>query len=312
MDPIYLNHLLVFVDMDTYQSISGSGYLNQHFACSEERTTYDQATGMSWKGLYYYGQKTYFEFMTPESTAWLPRDAVAFSVETESGSVELARRLQQDLDREINFFKRSRRYKEQDVPWFWTTEIQRKNDAKLVSWVMEYDSNFLHGWAPRLPPLNRSTEQADITRCGILARYRSIVGDEVSERLFRDIRSVTVTLPADEIELFENELKIYGYVVTEVARTSNTQLGTANDLTQIKPGFIDKKVRYQGPDVEIVVDQMSSDESRPGTAGGRKNGGITSFTMETEPVSVTTIHSFGRACRLTIHKEGKAIWEFGT
>ena len=79
MTPIYLNHLLCFVNLDTYESIGASKFLNQQFACSEERTTFDQRTGMSWTGRYYYGHSTYFEFMTPTMTSWNPRDGLAFT-----------------------------------------------------------------------------------------------------------------------------------------------------------------------------------------------------------------------------------------
>ena len=311
MNPIYLNHLLVFVDMDTYRSIGKSVYLNEYFACSEERTTHDQASGISWAGRYYYGKNTYFEFMTPKSTAWLPRDALAFSIETKNGSVELSRHLQQKLDRQISLFKRSRRYKEQDVPWFWTTEISRKNDARLVSWVMEYDSDFLQEWVQPPSLLSTGTEQNDITRCGVLARYRSVIGDNFSKRLFRDISSVTVALPADEVELFDKELRIYGYVATELTGPSDSPIRTRNDPTRMQPVVIEKTVRYQGPDLEIVVDQIFPNESRISAAGWSKNGGITAFTMATKPVSVTTTHSFGPACNLTIHKAGMATWNFG-
>ena len=32
--------------------------------------------------------------------------------------------------------------------------------------------------------------------------------------------------------------------------------------------------------------------------------------METQPVSVTTTHTFGPACRLTLDSTGKAAWSF--
>lgn len=328
MSPVYLNHLLIFLDAETYRSIGASGFLNEHFACSEERTTHDQATGMSWTGRYYYGRQTYFEFMNPDRTSWAPRDGLAFGIEKEGGSAELAGRLESELNRDITLFKRSRRYRDQDIPWFWTVDIPRKDDARLISWVMEYDPGFLDRWAPDLPPGKPGAGTADIGRREFLTRYRSAIGDDLSGRLFRDITSVTVTLPPDEADLLEAELEVYGYVAAEpdVATDSGTvnTVPAEDDETGHAPTASPEQKKFRGPDLEIVVERMLKDDDRDGPGSNRDGsgsigavgstvgiGGITAFTMETQPVSVTTTHTFGPACRLTIRDSGEAAWSFG-
>ena len=322
MPNVYLNHLLVFVDRETYNAIAASGFLNEHFACSEERTTHDQATGMSWTGRYYYGHQTYFEFMNPDKTSWAPRDGLAFSMESEGGSGELARRLAEDLDREVRHYRRNRRYEDMDIPWFWTVEIPRKDDARLISWVMEYDPAFLDNWAPELPPVTAGTEPAGIKRSAFLTRYRSAIDDDLPNRLFRDITSVTVTLPLEEADLLEDELSIYGYIATETdgpadleagKAASSASAGTSVSPTGTEPATIGKRVKYRGPDLDILVERASRDDDRTRSGNSGSVGGacgISAFTMETQPVSVTTTHTFGPACRLTIHKTGKATWSF--
>lgn len=354
MQPVYLNHLLIFLDAETYRSIGASGFLNEHFACSEERTTHDQATGMSWTGRYYYGRDTYFEFMNPNRTSWAPRDALAFGIEQEGGSDELAGRLERELKRDITLFKRKRRYRDQDIPWFWTVDIPRKNDARLISWVMEYDPGFLDHWAPNLPPENPGTGTAGIARSGFLTRYRSAIGDDLPGRLFRDITSVTVTLPPDEADLLEAELGVYGYAITKMDRPAEPgadtgtepgavdaaglgpsaddgagsgprpavyiAAGMAVDQSGAGPSGITKRASFRGPDLEIVV-EWSSRTVGPAGAGADHTGsaatgafgdgfGITAFSMETKPVSVTTTHTFGPACRLTVRETGEATWSF--
>lgn len=358
MSPVYLNHLLIFLDAETYRSIGASGFLNEHFACSEERTTHDQATSMSWTGRYYYGRDTYFEFMDPGRTSWAPRDGLAFGIEKEGGSAELAGRLESELNRDITLFKRSRRYRDQDIPWFWTVDIPRKEDARLISWVMEYDPGFLDRWAPDLPPGKPGAGTAGIGRRGFLTRYRSAIGDDLSGRLFRDITSVTVTLPSVEADLLEAELKVYGYTATKIDSTAerstddavglgpNADDGTDTgpstdddagtgpgsgsevrfaeglklDQSGAVPSGIAKRVSYRGPDLDIVV-EWSARTVRPiGTGVGRSRSassgafgdgfGITAFSMETRPVSVTTTHTFGPACRLIVDRTGKADWSF--
>ena len=328
MQPVYLNHLLIFVDRDTYRALSASGFLNEHFACSEERTTHDQATGMSWTGRYYYGRNTYFEFMNPDKTSWAPRDALAFGIEKEGGSQELAGRLERELKRDITLFKRKRRYLDQDIPWFWTVDIPRKDDARLISWVMEYDPVFLDRWAPDLPPGRSGAGTAGIARSGFLTRYRSAIGDDLPGRLFRDIASVTVTLPPDEADLLEAELGVYGYVAGGTEGSGRLQTGGADlgkdDETGGEPASSRERTKFRGPGLEIVVERVppaddhdGSGHDGPGHDGSGHDGaaggvgGITAFTMETRPVSVTTTHTFGPACRLTVGNTGKAAWSFG-
>ncbi len=318
MQRVYLNHLLIFLDAETYRSIGASGFLNEHFACSEERTTHDQATGMSWTGRYYYGRETYFEFMDPDRTSWAPRDALAFGIEQEGGSEELAGRLERALKRDITRFKRRRRYRDQDIPWFWTVDIPRKDDARLISWVMEYDAEFMDRWAPDLPPEKPGVGTAGIARSGFLSRYRSAIGDDLSGRLFRDITSVTVTLPPDEADLLEAELGVYGYVATEHAVSADSRKGNADPgedgETVVEPTASLEQKKYHGPDLEIVVERINPyDKSeKSGNVGGVGGiGGITEFSMETRPVSVTTTHIFGPECRLIVKKTGTATWSFG-
>ena len=341
MQPVYLNHLLIFLDAETYRSIGASGFLNGHFACSEERTTHDQATDMSWTGRYYYGRETYFEFMDPGRTSWAPRDAIAFGIEQEGGSEDLAGRLERALKRDITRFKRKRRYRDQDIPWFWTVDIPRKEDARLISWVMEYDPGFLDRWAPDLPPGMPRAGTDRIARSGFLARYRSAIGDDLPGRLFRDITSVTVTLPPDEADLLEEELVVYGYVAAKmdnpVERSVDGAAGlgpSASDAAGAESSGIEKRTSFRGPDLEIVVewsskadapagagtehvgagaDPAGADAHRTGSAATGPFGdgfGITGFSMETQPVSVTTTHTFGPACRLTLDSTGKAAWSF--
>ena len=325
MHSVYLNHLLVFVDRDTYRALSASGFFNEHFACSEERTTHDQATGMSWTGRYYYGRQTYFEFMNPEKTSWAPRDGLAFGIESEGESEELARRLKKATEFEVRRYRRNRRYKGQDIPWFWSVEIPRADDARLISWVMEYDPGFLDHWAPDLPPGMPGAGTPGIARSRFLTRYRSAIGDDLPDRLYRDITSVTVTLPPDEADLLEAELRVYGYVPTKddsplekeandsAGREEGGAGGMAADRTGAKPSTIKKRVTCRGPDLDIVVEWTSraKDHAGAGESGSFGEGfGISAFTMETRPVSVTTTHTFGPACRLTVDRHGTATWSF--
>lgn len=271
MPPIYLNHLLIFVDIETYRAIVHSDILKQQFAWSEDRTTHDEATGMSWTGCYFYGQHTYFEFMNPEATSWAPRDGIAFGVEKENASLGIENRLRSNIYPLVRRYSRSRKYKNLDMPWFWTVEIPRDDNHRLMTWVMEYRSEFLKQWAPDLAPAIPG-----ITRRQILTRYRSDTGEISStSRLFQDITSVTLSLPQAEARLLNHELLTYGY--------------KANEL--------EGQVVYTGPDISLCIE---SHEELP--------AGILAFTMKTSPVEETTTYQFSKSCRLTLYDHGEAEW----
>jgi hypothetical protein len=231
------------------------------------------------------------------------------------------------LQRDITRFKRKRRYRDQDIPWFWTVDIPRKDDARLISWVMEYDPGFLDHWAPDLPPEEPGAGKYGIARSGFLTRYRSAIGDDLPGRLFRDITSVTVTLPPDEADLLEAELGVYEYAAAKMERpvepgaddAARFRPGT-DDVAGLGPSGITKRASFRGPDLEIVVEWSSrtgglagagTEHARSAATGPFGDGfGITEFSMATQPVSVTTTHTFGPACRLTVDRTGKAAWSF--
>ncbi len=134
---------------------------------------------------------------------------------------------------------------------------------------------------------------------------------------------MTVTLPPDEADLLEAELRIYGYIATkmddpaavdsEAGDSLVIEGGMSANQSGSKTGGIEKRVKYRGPDFDIVVERISPGDVRTRSGITQSIGGdygISAFTMETQPVSVTTTHTFGPACRLTIHKTGTATWNF--
>ena len=241
---------------------------------------------MSWTGRYYYGRETYFEFMDPDRTSWAPRDALAFGLEQQGGSEGLAGHLERALQRDITRFKRKRRYRDRDIPWFWTVDIPRKDNARLISWVMEYDPGFLDRWMPDLPPEKPGAGKDRIARSGFLTRYRSAIGDDLPDRLFRDITSVTVTLPPDEAVLLEAELGVYGYVATK--RVNHADSSEDDGVgPELEPGADDaarsgssagddagfgpeitKRTSFRGPDLDIVVEWSSGTGGPAGEGAG--------------------------------------------
>lgn len=271
MSLVYLNHLLIFVDIDTYRAISASDFLNRHLAWSEERTTRDEATGMSWTGCYFYGHHTYFEFMNPEATSWAPRDGIAFGVDEENADISVERALREQVHQKVRRYARTRKDNDRDIPWFDAVELPRPDDHHLITWLMAYHPDFLRRWAPELPP-----ETIGVARKQILTRYRHRVGEtDDASRLFEDITSVTISLPPEEAALLQSELTAYGFSLE-------------------KSGG---EIIYEGNAVRLIIQRRAE-----------LPAGIRAFTMKTAPVSEPVTCTFSATCRLTVHTNGEAEW----
>jgi hypothetical protein len=64
-DAVLFNHLYVVADQVTYDALAGSEFLRGDFAVFEERSSSRADT--SYHGLYFYGRRTYFEFLRPDA-----------------------------------------------------------------------------------------------------------------------------------------------------------------------------------------------------------------------------------------------------
>ena len=272
MPPIHLNHLLIFVDNPTYRAIADSDFLNKELAPAEQRTTIDEENDASWTGCYYYGNRTYFEFMDPEATTWKPLDGIAFGVDEPESASDVRNRLVQALHTDVRHYPRTRRYEDRDVPWFDMIEYDRLNKAQMVSWVMAYDPEFLQQWEPHLPPASCGVRREDV-----LQRYRARVEDaSTGDGYFKDVTHVTIALPEDDAGRFRGELAAYDYDIR------------------------DEHERYtaEGPDITIQVEQ-----------GNPPHTGIRAFTMSLHHQKTgNRAYTFSPQCKLTFGEGLTATW----
>ena len=94
--PVFLNHLYVVPDLETYDAIASSDALRELIVV-EERTTVRR--DLTYTGVYLYGRDTYFEFLKPSGAFPEGSSGVAFGVEvparrnaSRSGSARAASR----------------------------------------------------------------------------------------------------------------------------------------------------------------------------------------------------------------------------
>lgn len=161
---LFLNHVYAVVDRETYAALAASKFLREEFGVSEERAT--KRADISYSGLYFYGRRTYFEFLPPEAGAGLAEGncGLAFGVEGEGELLEIAARLEKQgiqsqhgpITRELGG---------EQLPWFKILGVQMP-PSPLNVFGMEYEDQFLKRWHHELAPRDGGQKRADV-----LARY---------------------------------------------------------------------------------------------------------------------------------------------
>ena len=191
--PLFLNHVFIVLDAESYQAALESEFLRESFAVSETRRTVRADT--SYEGLYCYGKHTYFEFLPAEANEELVPGStgVAFGIERPGGTALVSNVLERAG---ITTFSgaRSREHAGAQLPWFRIMGIERPNRTSLLSlFTMEYEPSFLEGWHGELAP-----SEGGIQRAKVLERYAAQLELVPEQKLFIDV--VEVELELDETE----------------------------------------------------------------------------------------------------------------
>jgi hypothetical protein len=208
---VFLNHFYIVPDAATYEALRQSAFLKESFAVFEARTTVRK--DMSYTGIYFYGDHTYFEFLPPGPGFGEHSTGLAFGVEAPGVGSALAPRLKEALGVDVQDMGVTRQAEGKDVPWFRMIGAERSGDAKpLTTWVMEYEPTFLDQWYPPLPPKSRG-----ITRAAVLDRYVAKVGpaDARASRKLEDVTALRLALGPNDRAAFLAECRVFGYAVEE-------------------------------------------------------------------------------------------------
>jgi hypothetical protein len=183
--PVFLNHVYVVVDRETYDAIAHSSFLRDTFAVSEERTT--KRTDISYTGIYFYGRRTYIEFLQPQAAAGFPEGScgLALGVESPGALDEFAKRLAaKEIETQGGPIKRE--LGGEPLPWFRILGVTMP-PSPLNVFAMEYDPQFLKRWHADLAPVEGGTARADV-----LARYAASLNKTAlrASALFEDVQQV--------------------------------------------------------------------------------------------------------------------------
>ncbi len=145
---VFLNHFYLTLDAITYGAIAENTFLRTQFASNETRTTH--RTDRSYSGLYFYGEKTYFEFfdVTTETNRHIGDSAIAFGLEQEGATDKLQQQWPNSTRLTI-----TRPSEDTQVNWF---EMLIPSGFSLESpiavWSMEYLPTFYMNGSPAILP----------------------------------------------------------------------------------------------------------------------------------------------------------------
>ena len=216
---IYLNHLYLVPDEQTYQDISQSEFLRNEFAGFSQRTTISKEE--SWTGTYLNGETTYIEFLKAQEPGITKGNCgIGFGVDR-PGELKLVQERMQELikvpvKRSLTTMKRGT----EDIPWFHSVGVDYPDrDWSFDIWVMEYHKDHLKTRYPN------AFSVGDITRKQYNSRRFS------KERYLRNVIGISLALPDAQADRFAEQLECFGYESEEVGQ----------------------KTIFHGPEIDITV-----------------------------------------------------------
>lgn len=267
---VVLNHFYLTLDALTYAAIAESPFLRTQFASNEIRTTH--RTDRSYTGLYFYGEKTYFEFfdVTTETNRHIGDSAIAFGLEQEGATGSLL-----ELWPDATRLTITRPSENNQVNWF---EMMIPSGFSLESpiavWSMEYLPSFLQEWKNTL---GRSSKSEDtIARAAVLERYTSLI-PSIEKPILKNVIGITVWVDSLIYEALVQFSHDFGYSMT----------GTENGFSFTDADGVKYHISLSDGDLH----------------------GITEVEFEVNDVPSQREWRFGSSI-LTFNEEKIAVWQF--
>lgn len=269
---VLLNHFYLTLDAPTYDAIVHCDFLRNQFAPNEIRTTH--RTDRSYTGLYFYGEKTYFEFfdVTTETNRKAGDSAIAFGLEQEGETTLL-----QERWTDSNRLTITRPTKDSQANWFeMLIPAGFSLESPVAIWTMEYLPTFLQKWQIQATTYKLSKAEL-MARKTVLTRYKSLI-PTVENPILRNVIGLTLWADSTVFTAFENFAEDFGY---------------SKNATETGFSFTDsEEVMYQ-------INLSNSDLY-----------GITEVVFEVNSLPSQQVWKLGNST-LTFMEERKAVWSFG-
>ncbi len=223
---VYLNHVFLTLDEETYEAIAASPFLQNEFASLRQTTVADG--NKSWSGMYVFGEQTYIEMFKGDAERRPGQSAVAFGVESESQMQAIQKRLTVLHQDRALFTLRTRKQGEGQIPWFYSAAIgERDPTAMLSSWVMQYHPDHLKLRYPDSPP-----EEQGISRKAYLKRIFD------ARKYFKEVVEVVIAVGVTERQRFLDLATALDYRIRKQGEDTLCEgLHIRFRLTPAKPSF---------------------------------------------------------------------------
>lgn len=268
---VLLNHFYLTLDAPTYEAIVDCDFLRNQFAPNEIRTTH--RTDRSYTGLYFYGEKTYFEFfdVTTETNRKAGDSAIAFGLEQEGETTLLQERWLNSTRLTI-----TRPTKDSQVNWFeMLIPAGFSLESPIAVWTMEYLPTFLQKWQPQ-SNTNALSKAEWMARITILTRYKSLISP-VENPVLRNVIGLTLWANPPVFEAFKKFTEDFGH---------------SKNATETGFSFTDSD------EVTYHINLSNSDLY-----------GITEVVFEVNSLPSQQTWELGNST-LTFMEVGKAVWSF--
>lgn len=270
---VFLNHFYLTLDSPTYDAIVQCNFLRNQFAPNEIRTTH--RTDRSYTGLYFYGEKTYFEFfdVTTETSRKVGDSAIAFGLEQEGETTLLQERWIDSKRLTI-----TRPTKEIQVNWFeMLIPAGFSLESPIAIWTMEYSPTFLQKWNSQ-DATDELSKAEWMARKTVLSRYKSLI-PPIENPVLRNVIGLTLWANSTVYEAFKKFAEDFGY---------------SKNATETGFSFTDSD------EVTYHIHLSNSDLY-----------GITEVVFEVNSLPSQQAWKLGNST-LCFVEEGKAIWSFGS
>jgi len=247
-------------------------FLRNQLAPNEIRTTH--RTDRSYTGLYFYGEKTYFEFfdVTTETNRKAGDSAIAFGLEQEGETTLLQERWIHSTRLTI-----TRPTEENQVNWFeMLIPAGFSLESPIAVWTMEYSPTFLQEWQIQTTAYKPSKAEL-MARKTVLFRYKSLISP-VENPVLRNVIGLTLWADSTVFAAFEKFTEDFGY------SKQPTETG------------------FSFTDAEEVTYQINLSNS--------ELYGITEVIFEVNSLPSQQTWELGSST-LQFMEGGKAIWSFG-
>jgi hypothetical protein len=205
-----LNHFYATVDTATYAAIEASHFLKERFAPFEKRTTVRNDS--TYSGLYFYGDRTYFEFFEANTGDRKPGDAgLALGIEDSAGSDRLRAEWQKLRPSITNMV--TRQLGNEPVDWFRMTSFEESRATSAVEglrlFAMQYAPGFVQRW-------NQTSPNTILQRDILIAYCAKLKLESLRERsLLRDVDRLEIALPEPGIRIRTAQLQAAGWELRE-------------------------------------------------------------------------------------------------